>query len=341
MGPSLSPNTPSFVSQRNMEARNRLFAAQRASLPLTFHPADGSVSLRAWALKEAGDGYWDIIVDNTSVEDGTPHRIFETRSRMVGPLDTDTRGMFSVGAPEDGARVSSGPIPYQRAAYGIRGVWSADAAWGRAAQIRAAQEGAVQAENAGKAKEEMLRLGALPGVASGVMENVAYDSSGTLRAAMHKDRPLVDALCARLAGYCGEGGRSEGAVETLDRLLVEVRAARQGPTSPPDRAVTLGEMCSGTDGSGDCEYKTGHVGPHSPGVPPSSPDGQRLNGLGMHRYQGIVQQLRAPGKMFSREKFLAILHAKQAECRSPRRMGLTPDGLIVLAELVDVVENLE
>jgi hypothetical protein len=56
---------------------------------------------------------------------------------------------------------------------------------------------------------------------------------------------------------------------------------------------------------------------------------------------GPDQQLRAPGKMFSREKFLAILHAKQAECRSPRRMGLTPDGLIVLAELVDVVENLE
>lgn len=186
---------------------------------------------------------------------------------------------------------------------------------------------AAQAE-AAKAREEALRLGALPGVTHGAMQNVAYGSGGEV--AMFKDRPLVDALCARLAGYCGEGGRNEGAVETLDRLLSEVRAARQGPTPPPERAVTLGEMCSGTDGRGDCEYRTGHAGPHSPSVPPSSPKGQRLNGLGLHRYQGvgamlgsasggpcppehlgIAQQLRAPGKMFSQETVLAVIRAQK------------------------------
>lgn len=57
--------------------------------------------------------------------------------------------------------------------------------------------------------------------------------------------------------------------------------------------------------------------------------------------QGVTHVPRAPGALFSRETFLAILRAKQAECRSPRRMGQTPDGLLVLAELTDIFENLE
>lgn len=57
--------------------------------------------------------------------------------------------------------------------------------------------------------------------------------------------------------------------------------------------------------------------------------------------RGIAQMARAPGKTFSRTEILAIIRAKQAECRSPRRMGPTPDGLLVLAELVDTFENLE
>lgn len=63
----------------------------------------------------------------------------------------------------------------------------------------------------------------------GVMQNMAYGSSG---AGMFKDRPLVDALSARLAGYAGEGGRNEGAVEALDRLLAEVRETRSSGATP-------------------------------------------------------------------------------------------------------------
>lgn len=43
------------------------------------------------------------------------------------------------------------------------------------------------------------------------------------------------ALCSRLSEFVGEGGGNEGAVDVLDRLLSEVRAARQGPAAaqPP------------------------------------------------------------------------------------------------------------
>lgn len=104
---------------------------------------------------------------------------------------------------------------------------------------------------------------------------------GALQAAMYKDRPLVDALCARLAEYCGEGGRNEGAVETLDRLLSEVRAARQGPSHAPADDT-------------------------------------------------LAQQLRAPGKMFSREAICAIIRGQ---------MAITHDSH--LRDLLTIFENLE
>lgn len=58
------------------------------------------------------------------------------------------------------------------------------------------------------------------------MHNAVY-GRGVPPVEMYRDRPLVDALCARLAGYAGEGGRNEGAVEALDRLLAEVRGFRK------------------------------------------------------------------------------------------------------------------
>lgn len=62
---------------------------------VVFHPMDGSKPLNARVLSEASDGWWDILVDNVDVEDGTPHRHFETCSRLVGPLDHDKRGLFT------------------------------------------------------------------------------------------------------------------------------------------------------------------------------------------------------------------------------------------------------
>lgn len=132
MHPSQSLNTAHrSVDPKDLDQRTKLYAAQRASQPLTFHPKDGSAPLRAWALNEAGDGWWDIIVDNFTVEDGTPHRIFETRSRMAGPLDNDVRGLFSVGSPtsptnapipptEQVARTTAGHAAYKAALLGAQ-----------------------------------------------------------------------------------------------------------------------------------------------------------------------------------------------------------------------------
>lgn len=133
----------------------------------------------------------------------------------------------------------------------------------------------------------------------GVMQNMAYGSSG---AGMFKDRPLVDALSARLAEYCGEGGRNEGAVETLDRLLSEVRAARQGPTPPPPQEGPRGAI------------------------------------LGQALGRGAAQMLRAPGKMFSRETITGVLRGRRADAEmdcpgSPRSNEL--------AYLIRIFENLE
>lgn len=141
--------------------------------------------------------------------------------------------------------------------------------------------------------------------AGGVMQNVAHGDS-VLRADIYKDRPLVDALCARLAGYCGEGGRNEGAVETLDRLLSEVRAARQGPSAPPPQN-----------------------GPHSTML------GQEIG--------GHIGQLSSgePGKMFSRETILAILRAQQCINATHKVPGMREGGDDVLRALLTIFENLE
>lgn len=62
---------------------------------VTFYPKDGSKELRARVTAQAPYGWWDLMVDNKSVEDGTPHRNFEVRSRPVLPSDTDKRGLFA------------------------------------------------------------------------------------------------------------------------------------------------------------------------------------------------------------------------------------------------------
>jgi hypothetical protein len=75
---------------------------------VAFYPKDGSRPLAAKVVSQAPNGWWDIEVDNTSVEDGTPHRRFETRSRPVGAFDDDKRGLFSANV-----RMVHGPGPYQ------------------------------------------------------------------------------------------------------------------------------------------------------------------------------------------------------------------------------------
>ena len=50
---------------------------------------------------------------------------------------------------------------------------------------------------------------------------------------LKEDKRLADSLCALLAPFAGDGARNEGAVECLERLLQEVRATRQGPSSAP------------------------------------------------------------------------------------------------------------
>lgn len=74
--------------------------------PIAFYPKDGTRPLQASILKDAGDGWYDILVDNITVEDGSPHRTFETRSRILGPFDDDPRGLFVVGFPPSHAATS-------------------------------------------------------------------------------------------------------------------------------------------------------------------------------------------------------------------------------------------
>jgi hypothetical protein len=203
MDPSLSMNTmQGSVDRKEMERRGKLYAAQRASQPLTFHPKDGSAPLRAWALNEAGDGWWDIIVDNTSVEDGTPHRIFETRSRMVGPLDTDVRGLFSVGAPPvDRESAFASTLHLMSNEQAIRN----QAAFADYAHHRIGQNAKI-------------------GEAMGAMGNVAYDSADALGAATTEmDRVLPRHRSQAVGGGIAQQLRAPGKMFSRSDILAILR----------------------------------------------------------------------------------------------------------------------
>jgi hypothetical protein len=128
-----------------------------------------------------------------------------------------------------------------------------------------------------------------------------------------------------VGGFCDRSAR-EVAKRAQTQAVDSASVFNAAPV--PARARDYAEMCSGTDGRGDCEYKTGHFGPHSPGVPPSDSLGRRLNGLGSAA--GIGFQRGASGKMFSRETICAIIRGQ---------MAVTQDSH--LRDLLTIFERLE